>query len=770
MSNKSFNLRTLHSPNLRQILLCLGLWLIITSLSLFVAPKNVSAVFPLQKLEQQITIMNGEFSTMNQTDSPTDNSLGLIHFDGNNYVGATVYFEAVIKCDTCSGGNHQASASLYSSGGSSQISVTSTSGTYIRVRSGTVSLSTGDYTVRFKVDGTAGIAYIKAARLIITQNYGVLTKTETQVEMGSYESTANAGSTALAAPKYYQYNHDLFTPSPTAYFEATIKTSAVTNNATYYFNNYDTGNAWSTNPANMVDSNTGTYASTNTDTQVEKLTSNTNSGTNLGTITKVEIRVHGFQDNDTNGYVTLTPVFSGLSNGSGHNFNLPKDTGDWSGYTDITTDPNAPSTWSWADVQNLNLDIAWNVNGTSNTASVSRIDIRVTYDTYGTAYAELYNRTNSTVVATVSNNTTNYTLVRSAALTTNWDTVNDDEYEVRIYSSSNSYTTSISNAKIILNQTDLTNGISDVELVWDMITTTRTETNSSYTISNYLNYFEPNYFLSSRLRYYFETTIKTSSGNGNAMLYDDSNTDPINTPINSEVTTSSTSFSLLRSGNLARNDDWPGSAVNFDTILKNPSVATTTVSSSRLIIQTGYVDPSLTVTIEGVDSGETHNGVTTNITTTSTSIPFGHIAVGTAIYGAHKFTVNLNEAATAGYMVYMQLGSPFQGDYPANNIDGFTGNSASWTSPQTWESPTGTAANVDTGWFGANITNSKVSGWTGGNTSGKFGPVTTDPIPIMKGASDTTDVDYISYALEVNQLQPADTYATTILYSVVPVY
>ncbi len=60
------------------------------------------------------------------------------------------------------------------------------------------------------------------------------------------------------------------------------------------------------------------------------------------------------------------------------------------------------------------------------------------------------------------------------------------------------------------------------------------------------------------------------------------------------------------------------------------------------------VDPSLTFTIAGVSSG-TVNGATVNITTDSTTVPFGTVTTSTNKIGAHALTVGTN--ASGGYTV-----------------------------------------------------------------------------------------------------------------------
>ncbi len=136
-------------------------------------------------IEQQINITDQEYSTQNITDSPTDNSLGLVRYTAASYTSPTTYFEAVIKNSNSS----TTTASLYDSTGVyvANSSVTATGATYTRVRSAPITLTTGtDYTVRLRSSpgsGTisSGTASIIAARIIVIQSSdSTLTNTETQ--------------------------------------------------------------------------------------------------------------------------------------------------------------------------------------------------------------------------------------------------------------------------------------------------------------------------------------------------------------------------------------------------------------------------------------------------------------------------------------------------------------------------------------------------------------------------------------------------------------
>lgn len=193
---------------------------------------GISSPAPITELEQQINIINQEYTTTNTTYSPTDNSLGLILWDGSAYTGETVYFEALISCDTCSGGNTAAQVSLYTDAGAAvaNANVSTTSSSYTLVRSSAITadlVEDEEYTVRLKVDATSGTAKIKAARLIILQADGsALTDTVHQIELGSNQEIGSTTYSELTDPKYYYYNEDQYSGSKTAYLEATMKGEA----------------------------------------------------------------------------------------------------------------------------------------------------------------------------------------------------------------------------------------------------------------------------------------------------------------------------------------------------------------------------------------------------------------------------------------------------------------------------------------------------------------------------------------------------------------
>lgn len=147
--------------------------------------------------------------------------------------------------------------------------------------------------------------------------------------------------------------------------------------ATYYFNSYDEGGEeWATNPENMVDGDTGNSSSTNDDADVELLLTNTCDGTNLGTISVVEVRCYCQISGGGPSRIDLVPVFGGSDDGDTHII-APGFSGAWSSYVDITDDTNAPEDWDWDDVKDLDIDMGVEINASA--VLCSRVEVRVTY-------------------------------------------------------------------------------------------------------------------------------------------------------------------------------------------------------------------------------------------------------------------------------------------------------------------------------------------------------------------------------------------------------
>jgi len=147
----------------------------------------------------------------------------------------------------------------------------------------------------------------------------------------------------------------------------------------YYFSDYDNQENWKIFPEKMVDGNESTYASEWDENVVQKLTSNVCDGSDLGPITKVELRAKSYWNGYGNSELCIRPVFNGSYNGDDHWFDAGNM--EWDEYFDITNDTNAPSNWNWDDIKNLDCTIKTGDQEEYDMATFycSKIEIIVTY-------------------------------------------------------------------------------------------------------------------------------------------------------------------------------------------------------------------------------------------------------------------------------------------------------------------------------------------------------------------------------------------------------
>lgn len=186
------------------------------------------------------------------------------------------------------------------------------------------------------------------------------------------------------------------------------------------------------------------------------------------------------------------------------------------------------------------------------------------------------------------------------------------------------------------------------------------------------------------------------------------------------------------------------------------------------ITVTARVDPSFTFVVGAVAANTANNSITTSVASTFDTLPFGNLTAGTPKYAAHSLRVTTN--TQSGYTVYARMSTQMAGVYSANNIDPFI---AGWATPTSWTEPTGTTPNTNTGWIGANSTDADITAW-GPAVGAIFGDVAhsgTGNAVSYKASSDNgaTPV-YVTYAIEANVFQPADTYTGTLIYNALPTY
>ena len=202
------------------------------------------------------------------------------------------------------------------------------------------------------------------------------------------------------------------------------------------------------------------------------------------------------------------------------------------------------------------------------------------------------------------------------------------------------------------------------------------------------------------------------------------------------------------------------------------SIVSLTVTQAVTV--SARVDPTLTFRIAGIDptGTTTVNGstLTSGITPTETTLPFGNLTAGTPKYLGHSLTVTTN--ATNGYDITAIMSANMTGSAYGDDIDPFTGNSASFTADESWLEPTGTASGTDTGWLGVGTDDTEVSNRapTSANNNLFFSLGTTATTVAEHTTSASSEIDNLVFGIEVNSYQEADNYTGTMRYQILPVY
>lgn len=187
------------------------------------------------------------------------------------------------------------------------------------------------------------------------------------------------------------------------------------------------------------------------------------------------------------------------------------------------------------------------------------------------------------------------------------------------------------------------------------------------------------------------------------------------------------------------------------------------------------VDTSLTFTVSGVNPNLTVNGspTTTVATTTSNSLPFGTLPIGTSRVLAHDLAVTTN--ASQGYTVTVEQTGALQSTTGAT-IDGFIDGSNTVT-PTAWQGPSALIANPATyGHWGLTSTDGTTTRaiqfssnmWVSGSTT---------PIVIMghtgpaDGSTSGVGAARIGFQAQISALQEAGAdYTTTLRYIATPTF
>ncbi|MFC1654030.1 hypothetical protein ACFL1M_04250 [Patescibacteria group bacterium] len=192
--------------------------------------------------------------------------------------------------------------------------------------------------------------------------------------------------------------------------------------------------------------------------------------------------------------------------------------------------------------------------------------------------------------------------------------------------------------------------------------------------------------------------------------------------------------------------------------------AVASVTITRAINVSARVDPSFQFTVTGVAAtGERHSTtITTDVTTTITTLPFGNLTANTERYAAHDLQIISN--TDGGYVVTASLVANMTGVAYDVEIDPF---SSATDNAAVWSQPTGTVAGTDTGWIGIGTDDTDVTG----AAEAEFFPLGTHNQQVALSTVSTVDDDIeVIYAMEVNSSHPADNYVGILYFNATPTY
>jgi hypothetical protein len=189
---------------------------------------------------------------------------------------------------------------------------------------------------------------------------------------------------------------------------------------------------------------------------------------------------------------------------------------------------------------------------------------------------------------------------------------------------------------------------------------------------------------------------------------------------------------------------------------------------------TATVEATLTFFVGGLATSSDVNGQLTTGSSTSQTLPFGTLEVGTSSTLGQQLRVTTN--AYYGYTVTV-----FQDhNLLANNgadIDSFVEGTAASTSAQSWASPVASLGNENTyGHFGISSDDDSIGGSDVFGADEWMGFDGTDPIQVMyhngpsDGSTDDIGSTTVAYRIEINALQEAGDYSNTLTYICTPTY
>jgi len=193
--------------------------------------NNTNWLFINKRIRQEINIVTGTFYSL----AASGNLVGYVSLYANLGGTLTPYFEVIaINNDSTAKTIYLRNQSGAGIVGQIDIPAGTTSPTFFRSVPFTYPASTINVYIDIPQTTSNSQVAISAGRVIILQDMGtgLITATETQIEIGNYESgRSNTSSAPLAYPKYWKYTAANWNPAPSFFAEVTYDTSSTASNA-----------------------------------------------------------------------------------------------------------------------------------------------------------------------------------------------------------------------------------------------------------------------------------------------------------------------------------------------------------------------------------------------------------------------------------------------------------------------------------------------------------------------------------------------------------
>ncbi len=233
-----------------------------------------------------------------------------------------------------------------------------------------------------------------------------------------------------------------------------------------------------------------------------------------------------------------------------------------------------------------------------------------------------------------------------------------------------------------------------------------------------------------------------------------------NTPITITIGSTNKLLSPTKSAASGTADTWSVTITERDGSSNTIDSSSIRIATIESVAVTATVTPSLSFTINPVNSGTSVAGKSTDVTSTAVSVPFGTLTTGVAKHIAQYLAVYTN--ADSGYIVTAQE-------------DGSMRKSTGTTIPDLSATPADNDANDGFGFSlanktGTDATSNLVYNFGGATFQSRSFPTST-PVQIMSnsGAITTKEV-YVVYRLRVPQTQPPGDYSNLVTYIATATY